>query len=132
MIMKLKRAVLYISVIFLPFLIASCTSPPNLPITQGHLTGTNMSTTTMKPTATVTIINDSFTPENVTIHVGQAVKWVWNDNSYTHNVTFPNGVASPDKINGTWTLLFKKPGIYHYKDTLHFKVFGTVTVLSSN
>jgi plastocyanin len=130
--MNFKRTVLLTLAVIFPFLIAGCTSPPNLPLTKANLTGNSIVVTTEAPAATVTIINDSFTPENITIHAGQAVRWIWNDNSYTHNVTFNDGVASPDKTTGTWTVLFKRPGIYRYTDTLHFKVFGRVTVLADS
>ncbi len=129
--MNFKKVLKLFLIFAVPFLIAACTSPANLPVSNSKVTSNYLEVTSLKPSATVTIINDSFEPQNVTIYVGQAVKWVWDDNGYTHNVTFSNGTASPDKTSGSWILQFKKAGVFKYIDTLHFKVGGRVTVLKN-
>src|SRR5437867_2339454 len=47
-------------------------------------------------TAAVTVVNNAFNPDNVTIQVGGTVTWTWNSGGVEHNVTY----NSPDVAAG--------------------------------
>ena len=68
-------------------------------------------------THTVTLRNFSFHPGTLTIHRGDRVKWVWEDNT-EHNVTF-HGFHSRTQETGTYTVRFTKAGTFNYHCTIH-------------
>lgn len=89
---------------------------------------------------------EMFTPKTVTIHAGDAVKWV-NASSAVHTVTddptlaasakdstLPKGADAFNsgflKAGQTYTYLFKIPGEYHYFCILHesLSMVGTIVV----
>jgi len=70
----------------------------------------------------------SFVPQQVTVHVGQAVEWKFEDDPVAHNVTF-TGFASPTEAAGTFFHTFEQPGTFHYRCTIHVNMTGTVVVL---
>lgn len=77
--------------------------------------------------ATVRLQYVMFHPADVVIHVGQTVRWVWDDAPLDHNVTF-RSFHSPTQATGSWSHTFLTAGTYPYRCTLHFDMFGTVTV----
>jgi plastocyanin len=70
-------------------------------------------------THTVTLRNFRFHPATLTIHRGDRVKWVWQDQT-EHNVTF-HGFHSRTQETGTYTVRFTKAGTYNYHCTIHFE-----------
>jgi plastocyanin len=84
-----------------------------------------------KPAATVNMNGSAFTPESVTITVGQSVQFI-NDDDLPHTVTatdksFDSGNIDP-KHN--WSYTFAKAGTYVYGCTYHSWMHGTVKVLA--
>jgi plastocyanin len=112
----LRRAVSGVALVLACTLASGCTSsstssPPSGP----------------SAAATVRLQYVMFHPANVVIHVGQTVRWVWDDAPLMHNVTF-RSFRSPTKASGSWSHTFLSAGTYPYRCTLHFDMFGTVTV----
>jgi plastocyanin len=71
-----------------------------------------------------------FSPKSVTITEGDTVKWVNRDND-THQVyAYKGQFVSPilKAKGGSYSFTFKAAGTYTYKDELHPKMTGTVTV----
>lgn len=71
----------------------------------------------------ITIGDDFFSPDSVTIHVGDQVKWAWG-NTVVHNVTStgaPSFTSSGNRgANSTYgPLTFGATGVYHYYCTIH-------------
>jgi plastocyanin len=62
-------------------------------------------------------------PHTVTVHVGNKVKWEWEDDAVNpHNVTVKKGPAkfhSKTKTSGTFTKKLKKAGTYRIVCTIH-------------
>jgi plastocyanin len=93
---------------------------------------------TVVPSAFVEVKNFSFTPKDITINQGEAVRWTCTGG--THNVNgstavYPNNPESfangPAKA-APWTydFTFKKPGVYTYQCDPHAPgMKGTVTVV---
>ncbi|HMC97219.1 MAG TPA: plastocyanin/azurin family copper-binding protein, partial [Flavobacteriales bacterium] len=84
-----------------------------------------------------------YTPQNLTINVGDIVHWV-RDNG-THNIngsttTFPGNPESffsgtPQNTSFPWDFTFDIPGVYNYhcdQQGHSATQFGTITVLNPN
>lgn len=78
-------------------------------------------------TPTVTLQDDSFTPEQLTVEPGTTVVWRFEDGSRAHNIV-AEGFASETKADGTFEHTFQQPGTYGYSCTLHAGMDGTVVV----
>jgi plastocyanin len=80
-------------------------------------------------TKTVKITATAFSPANVTIKTGDAIKWS-NTDTKAHQVVANNGAfASPTIAAGkTWTRTFNTAGTYRYHDALHPALTGKVVV----
>jgi plastocyanin len=80
-------------------------------------------------TKTVDINGSGFSPKSVTVTEGDTVTWVNKDN-ITHQVLENRGAfVSPIlKPGQTFSFTFRAAGTYNYKDELHPKLTGTVTV----
>jgi plastocyanin len=79
-------------------------------------------------TASVSLINKSFSPSSVTIAVGGTVTWTNND-GMPHNVTSSSGsFKSANFSSGTYTFTFTTAGTYNYVCTLHGGMSGTIIV----
>ncbi len=76
---------------------------------------------------TVVVGNMVFSPATVEITAGDAVAWVWKDDT-VHDVAFDDGPASPKQRSGTWQRTFDRPGRFDYVCTLHPNMRGTVVV----
>jgi plastocyanin len=78
------------------------------------------------PVAEVTggVGGNVFSPADVAIVTGQAVRWTWTN---VHNVQFADGTGSATVANGTFTRRFLEPGLYEYACSLHDGMEGTVT-----
>lgn len=76
--------------------------------------------------------NLTFTPQNVTVNVGQVLQW-HNTGAIMHTVTFNSSNAScltDPSLNGsaTWDVTFTQPGVYAYHCAIHEQMTGTITV----
>jgi plastocyanin len=78
---------------------------------------------------TVHLHNDAYGPATVTVHTGDTVRWI-NDDDDAHTVTATDGSFDSKGIdtNGTWTYRFTKPGTYKYFCELHPFMKGTIVV----
>jgi plastocyanin len=80
-------------------------------------------------TKTISIYGSGFSPKSTTITQGDTVTWVNRDNT-THQVLADKGqFVSPILGRGqTYSFTFNAAGNYGYKDELHPKLVGTITV----
>lgn len=81
-------------------------------------------------TVTVSMKDVLFTPENVTVKVGQTVKWV-NDDPIDHTATAKSGSdfdSGNVKAGGTFEWEADKAGKVDYVCTIHPSQKGTITV----
>lgn len=76
----------------------------------------------------VGVVNTSFDPAAVTVSVGDAVTWTFQDGDDEHNVVFEDGDSSKVQSSGTWSRTFDTPGEYAYSCTLHAFMDGRVVV----
>jgi plastocyanin len=75
-------------------------------------------------TRTVGVQSDFYDPAKLTIHVGDKVKWVWDEASgfELHDVSVDSGPTkfnSPTQAGGTFAKTFKKAGTYKLYCTQH-------------
>jgi plastocyanin len=80
-------------------------------------------------TTTVQIKRSGFAPATITINQGDSVTWT-NTDTIDHQVVANGGsFASPIlKPGKSWTHTFNHGGTFHYHDSLHPALKGTVTV----
>jgi len=80
-------------------------------------------------TTTVQIKRSGFVPAAITINQGDSVTWT-NMDTIDHQVVANGGsFASPIlKAGNSWTHTFNHGGTFHYHDSLHPTLKGTVTV----
>jgi plastocyanin len=99
-----------------PPLLLRRTQPPPPPPPPGEAT-------------VVTMTDDVFTPNSVTISTGGRVRWV-NNGSNIHNTTASGGAwSSPNMSSGqTFEHTFNQAGTFGYSCTLHAGMTGTITV----
>jgi plastocyanin len=80
---------------------------------------------------TVTLVDTSYEPRDVTIRAEDTVTWVWQDGAVQHDVV-AESFRSEVQANGTYRHTFEEPGIYAYRCTLHPRMTGTVTVVATD
>ncbi len=111
---------------------------PLLALSAIALVGSACSSLTSAPTtsaahgpvgAVVKLRFVAFEPQRVTVHVGQAVEWRWEDAPVAHNVTFAS-FHSPTQTTGTFFHTFTRPGTYPYRCTVHPDMTATVVVVA--
>lgn len=104
----------------LVFLVVACSSS-DTPTNQNG---------TVPATADVSVGNNFFNPNSVTVAVGGTVTWNWNSGAVTHNVTFQTAGAPADIGNtstGSFPRTFPSAGTFQYECTLHPGMSGSVT-----
>ena len=81
------------------------------------------------PASTVHLRNDAFTPASITVHTGDVVQFV-NDDDDAHTVTAVDGSFDSRGLDShnSWTHVFAKAGTYKYFCELHPFMKGTVIV----
>src|SRR5436305_5428894 len=80
-------------------------------------------------TKTVNIYGSAFSPKAVTITEGDTVTWVNKDNDNHQVYGLKGEFVSPIlKPKQSFSFTFRAAGTYQYKDELHPKLTGTVTV----
>ncbi len=81
-------------------------------------------------TVTIEMKNIQFVPKNITIKVGQTLRWVDLD-SVEHNVVADKGADFKSDVfgrDGSFAWTATKPGKVTYECTLHPGMVGTITV----
>lgn len=83
-----------------------------------------------KPTATVHIKNFAYHDDKLTVHVGDTVRFV-NDDNDAHTVTASDKSYDSGGLDTgeSWTRTFTKPGTYSYFCALHPYMKAVVVVL---
>jgi plastocyanin len=106
-----KRGLLAIALVFMLFLISSCSS-------------------TNEPAANEVFIQSmSYSPATLTVTAGTTVKWI-NKVSDTHTVTSDTGLFDSGNVskNGVFSFTFMTAGTYSYHCTLHPSMKAKVVV----
>lgn len=89
-------------------------------------------TTTAAIVTTVEVRNNFFTPDDITVAVGNTVTWEWQGTTALHNVTFANVSGAPGDIanrsTGSDSRTFNTAGTFNYECTNHIGMTGSVTV----
>jgi plastocyanin len=81
-------------------------------------------------TVTIAMKNIQFSPKDVTVKVGQTVKWV-NQDTVDHNVTANSGASFKSDLFGngaSYEWKADKAGTVQYECTVHPGMEGTLTV----
>ena len=82
-------------------------------------------------TVDVAIEGYKFMPAEVTIRVGDSVRWSNREKRTSHSVLFPseNALESPRLFPGEdWQRAFDKPGVFDYRCGPHEEMKGRVVV----
>ena len=85
------------------------------------------------PAPAVSIKDDAYNPQALTIAAGQTVTFT-NDDDDAHTVTAVDGTFDSKGLDthGVWRHAFTKPGTYKYFCELHPFMKGTIVVKASN
>lgn len=115
-----------------PAAVASTPTTPPKSATPSNTASTPASSDDSGATGEVEIKmqNIQFSPNNVTVKVGQKVKWV-NEDSVDHNVTATDGENFKSDNFGkgkSYEYTVDKPGTIKYTCTIHPGMDGTLTV----
>ena len=106
-------------------------STPSTTTAAATATGSAEPTASRPAAVTVDVHKMKFSPENVTVKVGDTVTWKFSD-KVPHAVQgigdSAMGINSPIFDNGEWSHTFAVPGTYRYLCPLHPEMRGTVTV----
>ena len=104
------------AMLFLMVLLAACVADtPSAPPPAGDSPG-------------ITIQDQRFDSDHVTVEAGDTVTWVWDDGGMAHDVS-GDGFRSEVQTEGTFSHTFEDAGEYPYVCTLHSEMRGTVTVV---
>lgn len=79
----------------------------------------------------VSIVNYTFTPQEISIRVGDTVKWVNREKRTSHSVLFPQeGGRESERLfpEESWQRQFTQPGQYPYHCGPHPEMKGLVVV----
>ena len=85
---------------------------PGMPGNGGNPGGTSSNTNA------ISVGDDFFSPNDVTVAVSTTVTWTWGG-ALSHNVTFDDGTASTTQQSGTYSRTFGTAGTYKYHCTVH-------------
>jgi plastocyanin len=72
-----------------------------------------------------------FTPNNMTVKVGQSIEWDWQDPNVGHTVTSDDGTSFDSCLQNkgyTFVVTFNQAGKIPYHCTIHPLMIGTITV----
>ena len=77
----------------------------------------------------ISVKNLAYTPNSVTVHTGQTVTWIFEDQGMPHDVVFAElGIKSDLQGSGTYSQTFDKAGTFTYTCTPHPNMTGTIIV----
>jgi plastocyanin len=93
-------------------------------------------TTAVTPAVVSNIVTDPntvgrFTPNDMTVKVGQAVEWDWQDPNVAHTVTSDDGTSFDSCLQNKgykFVVTFNQAGKIPYHCTIHPLMIGTITV----
>jgi plastocyanin len=93
-------------------------------------------TAAVTPTMVSNIVPDPdtvgrFTPNNMTVKVGQSIEWDWQDASVAHTVTSDDGTTFDSCLQNKgykFVVTFNQAGTFPYHCTIHPLMIGTITV----
>ncbi|AHH15814.1 putative copper-binding protein [Nocardia nova SH22a] len=106
-------------------------STPSTTTAAGSATASAAPTASKPAAVTVDVRKMKFSPDAVTVKVGDTVTWKFSD-KVPHAVQgigdSAMGINSPIFDNGEWSYTFTVPGSYRYLCPLHPEMRGTVTV----
>jgi plastocyanin len=73
----------------------------------------------------VTVRDNVFDPDQVSVRVGQHVTWIWEGQS-AHSIRFAGSPtnAAPSQVEGLYDRVFDQPGTYAYYCTIHGSAAG--------
>jgi len=74
-----------------------------------------------------------FTPNNMTVKVGQSIEWDWQDPNVAHTVTSDDGTTFDSCLQNKgykFVVTFNQAGKISYHCTIHPLMIGTITVTS--
>jgi plastocyanin len=74
-----------------------------------------------------------FTPNNMTVKVGQSIEWDWQDPNVAHTVTSDDGSTFDSCLQNKgykFVVTFNQAGTIPYHCTIHPLMIGTITVTS--
>ena len=83
------------------------------------------------PTLSVSVADNSFSPQNGTVASGGTVTWNWTG-THSHNVTFENSDTSATQISGTHQRTFPTvttATTFRYRCTIHSSSFTSGTMI---
>ena len=118
--MRRRRSLLTVLAVFA---LASCMESGGLPTPPDNSgLGPGMNTTTGGSggnggAATVTVGDNFFAPDTITVNVRDTVTWRWTGLN-PHTVTFSDGTSSGVKTTGTFQRFFGVAGTYPFSSTL--------------
>jgi plastocyanin len=81
-------------------------------------------------------IRRTYAPQNITVKAGATVRWVNADSTEdpalynpSHRIEFADKTTSPVlSPSQSWSLIFRTPGTYEYRDMVHPTMHGAVIV----
>ena len=114
--MRWNKAVASVAVLSLAVSLAACfADTPSAPPPVGD-------------SPTISIQDQRFDSDHVTIEEGDTVTWVWGYGGVSHDVS-GDGFKSDVQTEGTFSHTFEDAGDYRYVCTLHSGMRGTGTVV---
>jgi plastocyanin len=121
------------AVLALVVAVAGCgsdSSSSSTPATTAAAAAAPPANNTSTGTVAVEMKNIQFVPKDISVNVGQTLKWV-NLDSVEHNVVADSGADFKSDVfgrDGTFEWTPTKPGKVAYECTLHPGMVGTITV----
>lgn len=91
--------------------------------------GSDSTGSTEQTPVEISVKNLAYTPNSVTVHTGQTVTWIFEDQGMPHDVVFAElGTKSDLQGSGTYSQTFDKAGTFTYTCTPHPNMTGTIIV----
>lgn len=101
------------------------TPPPTAPVITPAITASVSDNT-------ITIMNNAFSPADMTVRAGSTVRWV-NADDHPHRIEFANKAFSASTYllaaSQSFSQRFDSPGTYNYDCMIHTFMHGTITVV---
>jgi len=104
------------------------TSIPHTPVPTA--TAIPVATTLTVSESTVMIMDNAFSPSELTIKVGSQVRWV-NGDDHPHRVNFASGGFTAFLLGASQSSSqqFSRPGVYDYSCMIYPTMHGRITVV---
>lgn len=112
---------------------ATGTAPPPPAPTPTTTPTSSGGSTAVARAGSVSMVDNAFSPSNLTVRVGSTVTWV-NDGAAIHTATDANGGFDSGLINpgGRFSHRFDRAGTYRYTCIVHPGMAGTITVVDAS